>query len=85
VECKFCSNVILYHKNIMFFHSYRYDGNGRTRIALCSKAHPWVKALFAQCGRLVPPPLNDMEVLAHISDGRTENVAMEKLNPFVEG
>jgi len=70
----------------MFFHSnYRYDGNGRTGIAMCSKANTWVKALFAQCGRLVPPPLNDMEVLAHISNGRTENVAMEKLNPFVEG
>jgi hypothetical protein len=68
VECKFYSNVILYCKNIMFLHlGYWYDGNGRIGIIVCSKAHPWLKALFACCDRLVPPPLNNMEVLAHIS------------------
>jgi hypothetical protein len=36
---------------------------------MCSKAHPWVKALFARCDELVPPSLNDMEILAPISDG----------------
>jgi hypothetical protein len=34
---------------------------------------------------LVPPPLNDMEVLAHISNGWTEDVAMETPNPLVYG
>jgi hypothetical protein len=43
-----------------------------------------VKTLFAQCGGLVPPPLNDMEILAHILDGRTKDVAMETLNLSVE-
>jgi hypothetical protein len=52
---------------------------------VCSKAHPWVKTLFAQCGGLVPPPLNDMEVLAHILNGRIEDVAIEMLNPSMEG
>jgi len=32
-------------------------------------AHPQVKALFAQCGGFVPPPLNDMERLTHFLDG----------------
>jgi len=36
---------------------------------VCSKAHPHLKALFAQCGGLAPPPLNDMEVLANIPNG----------------
>jgi hypothetical protein len=85
VECKFCSDVISYHKDIMFFHlGYQYDGNGRARIVMCLKARPWVKALFAQCGGLVPLPLNNMEVLAHISYGQIENVAMETSNPLVE-
>jgi hypothetical protein len=44
---------------------------------MCSKAHPWVKTLFAQSGGLVPPPLNDMEVLAHILNGRIEDVAIK--------
>jgi hypothetical protein len=39
-----------------------------------------VKALFAQYGGFVLPPLNNMEVLAHISNGRIEDVAMETLN-----
>jgi hypothetical protein len=44
-----------------------------------------VKALFAQCGKLVLPPLNDMEILAHFLDGRTEDMAIEILNISVEG
>jgi len=51
---------------------------------MCSKAHLGVKALFAQCGGLVLPPLNDMGVLAHILNGRIEDVAIETLNPLVE-
>jgi len=70
----------------MFFHlGYWYDGNGRTRVVVCSKAHPHVKALFSQCDGLVPPQLNDMEVPAHIPDGWTEDVAIEMLSPLVEG
>jgi len=34
---------------------------------------------------LVPPSLNDMEVPTHIPNGRTKDVAMEMLNPLVEG
>jgi hypothetical protein len=86
VECKFHSNVILYYKDRMLFHlGYWYDGNGQIRVIMCSKAHPWVKALFARCGGFVPPPLNDMDVLAHIPNRQKENVAMETLNPSVEG
>jgi hypothetical protein len=48
---------------------YQYDGNGKAGIAMCSKSHPQVKALFAQCGVLIFPPLNGMEIPAHISDG----------------
>jgi len=56
--------------------SYQYDGNEQTRIAMCSRAHPWVKALFARCGGLVLPPLNNMEVPTHFRDGRTmDNIA----------
>jgi hypothetical protein len=44
-----------------------------------------MKAKFSQCDGLVLPPLNDMEVLTHISDGRTKDVAMETPNPLVEG
>jgi hypothetical protein len=55
---------------MMLFHlGYRYDGNEQAGIVLCSKAHPWVKALFAQCGGLVPPPLNNMEAPTHIPNG----------------
>ncbi len=43
-----------------------------------------MKALFAQCGGLVLPPLNDMEVPAHILHGGIEDVAMEMPNPLVE-
>jgi hypothetical protein len=43
-----------------------------------------LKTLFAQCGGLVPPPLNNMEVLAHISYGQIEDVAMETSNPSME-
>jgi hypothetical protein len=47
VECKFCGNVILYCKDRMLFHlGYQYDGNGQTRIIMCS-THPQVKTLFA--------------------------------------
>jgi hypothetical protein len=70
----------------MFFHlGYQYDGNKQASIVVCSKAHPWVKALFAQCGGLVRPPLNNMEVPAHIPNGQTKDVAMEMSNPLVEG
>jgi len=34
---------------------------------------------------LVLPPLNDMEVPAHISNGRTKDAAMETPNPLVDG
>jgi len=44
-----------------------------------------VKALFIQCGGIVPPPLNDMKIPAHIPNQQTKNVAMETLNPSVEG
>ncbi len=54
---------------MLFQLDYRYDGNGQTGIVVCSKAHAWVKTLFAQCGGLVPPPLNDMEIPAHIMNG----------------
>ncbi len=46
VECKFCNNVILYHKDRMLFHlGYWYDGNEWTRVVVCSKAHPWVNII----------------------------------------
>jgi hypothetical protein len=41
---------------------------------MCSKAHPWVKTLFAQCDGLVCPPLNNMEILTHILDGWIEDM-----------
>jgi hypothetical protein len=44
-----------------------------------------VKAIFAQCGGLVPPPLNDMGVPTHIPYGLTKDVAMETLNLSMEG
>jgi hypothetical protein len=70
VEYKSCDNVISYYKDKMLFHlGYQYDGNGQVGNVVCSKTHPWVKALFAQCVRLVLPRLNDMEVLAHIPNG----------------
>jgi hypothetical protein len=54
----------------MFFHlGYRYNGNGQAGITMCSKAHPLMKTLFAQCGGFVCPPLNNMEVPSHILDG----------------
>jgi hypothetical protein len=82
VDCKFCGNVISYHKDKMIFHlGYRYDNNGWAEIAMCSKAHPRVNALFARCGGFVLPPLNDMEVPACISNGWTKDVAMEMLIP----
>jgi len=85
VECKFCGDVILYHKDIMLFHlGYQYDGNGQARVAVCLKGHPRMKALFARCVGLVPPPPNDMEVPAHISAGRIEDVAIETSNPSME-
>ncbi len=69
----------------MFFHlGYQYDGNGQARVAVCLKGHPWVKKKIARCGGLVPPPLSNMEVLAHISNAQIEDVAMETLNPSVE-
>ncbi len=70
VECKFCNNVISYHKyRIMFHLGYQYDDNGQIGIVMCSRAHPRMKVLFAQCGAFVLPPLNNMEVLTHILDG----------------
>jgi len=86
VECKFYNNVISYYKDKMFFHlGYQYDGDGWVGVSMCSIAHLGVKALFAQCGGLVPPPLNDMEVLAHISNGWTKDMAIETTNPSMEG
>jgi len=35
----------------------------------CARAHPKAKALFVQCGGLVPPPLDNMEVPTHFPDG----------------
>jgi len=43
-----------------------------------------VKALFAQCGGLVLPPLNNMEIPIHILNGQIEDVAMETLNLSME-
>jgi hypothetical protein len=40
-----------------------------------------VKTVFAQCGRFFPPPLNDIEVLAHFLDEQTKDIAIEMLNP----
>jgi hypothetical protein len=38
MECKFYNNVIWYHKDKMFFHlGYWYDGNGWTKVIVCSK------------------------------------------------
>jgi hypothetical protein len=44
-----------------------------------------VKVLFAQCGGLVPPPLNNMDVPTHIPNGRIKDMAIEMLNPSMEG
>ncbi len=56
MESTFYGNVVSYCKDRLFFHlGYRYDGNGQAKVAMCSKAYPWMKALFAQCGGLVPP------------------------------
>jgi hypothetical protein len=52
---------------------------------MCSNGHLKVKALFAQCGGLVPPPLNDMAVPTHILDGRAKDVAVERQNLSMEG
>ncbi len=84
--CEFCDNFISYHKDKMFFHlDYWYDGNGWTRITMCSRTHPWVETLFAQCGELVPPPLNDIKVLAHLLAEQTKDIAIEMPNLKVEG
>jgi len=70
----------------MLFHlGYQYDVNRQTKVVLSSKAHPWVKALFAQCDGIVLPPLNDMELPAHIPNGWIEHVAIKTINPLVEG
>ncbi len=37
---------------------------------MCSKAHPWVKASFAQCDRFILPSLNDMETNVKSFDKR---------------
>jgi hypothetical protein len=35
VECKFCNNVISYHRDIMFFHlGYSHDDNGRIGVTI---------------------------------------------------
>jgi hypothetical protein len=36
-----------------------------------------VKAMFVQCGGLVLPPLNDVEVPTHILDERTRDMVIE--------
>jgi hypothetical protein len=80
VECKFYNNVISYHKDRMLLHlGYQYDVNKQIQVVVC-----W-KALFAPCGGLVPPPLNDMELLAHILNGWTKDVGIKTPNPLLEG
>jgi hypothetical protein len=70
----------------MFFYlGYQYDGNGRTWIVVCSRAQPWVKALFIRCGGLVLPPPKNMEILTHFLDGWMDDMAIEMLNPSMEG
>ncbi len=70
VECEFYNNVVSYCKDKMPFHlGYQYDGSGQARVVMCSKAHPCVRTLFAQCGGLVPLPLNDMEILTQSQMG----------------
>ncbi len=51
---------------------------------MCSKAHPQAKTLFAQCGGLVTPPSNDMEIPADILNGQIEDVAMGMPCPLME-
>jgi hypothetical protein len=70
---------------MLFYLGCHYDGNARARVAMCSKACPQMKTLFARCGGLVLPPLNNMEKLPHISNGGIEDVAIETLKPLVEG
>ncbi len=85
VDCKFRNNVILYCKDRMLFHlGYWCDGNGWTRVVVCSTSHPWVKTLFARCGGLVPPLLKVMEIPRCISKGWIESVVMETLNLLME-
>ncbi len=79
--CEFCDNFISYHKDKMFFYlDYWYDGNGWAIVTMCSRTHPWVETLFARCGRPVPPPLNDIEVLAHFLDEQTKDIVIEMPN-----
>ncbi len=52
---------------------------------MCSRTHPWVETLFAQSGELVPPPLNDIKVLAHLLAEQTKDIAIEMPNLKVEG
>lgn len=66
MECKFCNNVISYLKDKMPFHlGYQYDDNGWTKVTLCSKAQPQVKALFAWYGKFAFAPLDNMEIPTH--------------------
>jgi hypothetical protein len=44
-----------------------------------------VETLFSQCGELVPPPLNDIKVLAHLLAEQTKDIAIEMPNLKVEG
>ncbi len=44
-----------------------------------------MKVLFAQCHAFVLPPLNNMEVLAHILDGWTKDVTIATTNILMEG
>jgi hypothetical protein len=53
------------------------DGNGWTRVTMCSRTHPWVNTLFAQYGRLVLPPLNDIEVLAHFLNEQKKTLLLK--------
>ncbi len=79
MECKFCGNVISYHKDKTFFHlGFWYDNNGWARDAMCSKTHPRVKALFGWCGRLILPPLKDMD------DAPPSSLMDSTMNPKVK-
>lgn len=68
----------------MFFHlGYQHDDNGWVGVAICSKAHAQMKALFTSCGGIILWPINDMFIIA--PNGSLENVAIETPNPLVEG
>ncbi len=50
---------------------------------MCLKERAQVKALFVNCGRIVPQPLDDIFGLT--PNGSIQNVAIETSNLLVEG